>query len=281
MYPQQQYGAVAPQQYGPPAGGTIAGPPPQLAAPASTAGGDVLKPEQISGALLIVHPREYIENISTSQGPSDAIKCDVVVLDQQGADGQQGRTYRDVLFFNKVLRASLRKQIGQFAFGRMGRGTAKGSNSAPWILVDATGDQAAMQVGSAFLARRPNWHEEDSDHSKLTAGQQQSAAQQVTGPHHWPQGAQPAQPYGQQYPQSAPPAGPYPPQGPQGYPQQPYGQPAPQPYPQGPGYPQQPGYAASGYPQGAPQMAGAQPVYPGSPEAVALQQQMYPQGGQG
>jgi hypothetical protein len=264
---------AAPQQYppAPPAGpppqqqgyGQVPAGPPSFAAPATTGGGDMLKPDAVNGHLLLVVPHEYLSNIQTSQGPSDAIRVNVVDLDAPGADSQPGRTYRDVLWFPKVLRGGLRRQLTEqgpvHVLATMGRGTQRGSNSAPWVLQDQSTNPAAVERAQAFLARRPNWQDEQGDGA---AQQAQQAA--VAAPHVWPQETQQAPPRWpaiQQTPAAYPPAG----MVPQPYPQQPaqpYGQPAPAgPYP-----PQQPQYAAP-------------PVQPGDPAVAALYAQMgAPQG---
>jgi hypothetical protein len=261
--PAQQYAPApppAPQGFGqPPAG------PPQFSAPGSMGGGDMLKPDEVNGHLLIVVPHEYLSNIMTSQGPSDAIRVNVVDLDAAGADGQPGRTYRDVLWFPKVLRGSLRKQLEEqgrvFVLATMGRGTQRGSNSPPWVLQDQTGNPQAVERAQAFLARRPGWQAEPGDFAEQRAQQAAHAA-----PHVWPQGAAPAaQPYAQPAPPpypgypgpGAPSPAPYPPQPAQPYPPQPAG-----PYP--PQYPAAPAaqvtdpsvaalYGQMGHPQGVPQ----------------------------
>lgn len=281
-YPQQQYppqqGYPAPPQQQPmpqgypaPQGfGQVPAGPQQFAAPAQTAGGDMLKPENINGHLLVVVPHEFLTNINTSQGPSDAIRVNVIDLDMQGNDGQPGRTFRDVLWFPKVLRNGLHRQLVEQGrvpvLATMGRGTQRGSNSPPWILQDMTGNEQAVGRAQAFFARRPQWETEPSDESARAA----AAAQQATGPHQWPAGAQPAQQYGppQGYPQQQPayaPAAPQPGAPIYGPPQ---GQPA--------GYPPAPAPPGYGPPQ---QYAPAPAAQQGSPEVNALYAQMgAPQG---
>jgi hypothetical protein len=217
--------------------------PPQFAAPAPT--GDRLKPEDCSGHLLavcpiVVMPAFFPARANTDgsvKPPADAVRCDVVDLD---ANNGQGATYVGIMWGQKVLCESLGRQLGEVVLGRMGRGVAKGGNNAPWLLVDASTDPAAIQRGQAFFAAHPNWRNEPSTGVPAQAAQ---AAQAAPGTP-WPDGAVPAQQYqgqpagfgnntwapGQPAPagppaQYGPPAGQYPPA-------QPYGQPAP--YPQGP-----------------------------------------------
>jgi hypothetical protein len=56
-----------------------------------------------------------------------------------------------VLFFNVALKNSLKSKVGQKVLARIGQGTAKPGKSAPWILVDATGDADAVAKANAFI----------------------------------------------------------------------------------------------------------------------------------
>jgi hypothetical protein len=50
------------------------------------------------------------------------------------------------------LKNALKTKIGQQVLARIGQGTAKPGKSAPWILVDATGDADAVAKANAFIA---------------------------------------------------------------------------------------------------------------------------------
>ena len=56
-----------------------------------------------------------------------------------------------VLFFNVALKNALKTKIGQKVLARIGQGTAKPGKSAPWILLDATGDADAVAKANAFI----------------------------------------------------------------------------------------------------------------------------------
>jgi hypothetical protein len=113
-----------------------------FAAPAS--GGNVLKPADIEGHLLVVEPEGYRENMPTSMGESDAIQVTV-------HDITAGSTHHDILWFSRVLVGSLKSRIGQKVLGVMGKGDAKPGQTAPWVLIDASGDAASVQAATAYL----------------------------------------------------------------------------------------------------------------------------------
>jgi hypothetical protein len=49
------------------------------------------------------------------------------------------------------LKNALKTKIGQKVLARIGQGQAKAGKSAPWILVDATGDADAVAKANAFI----------------------------------------------------------------------------------------------------------------------------------
>jgi len=106
-----------------------------FASPAASSAGP--KAADLAGQLLIFKPIEYRTGIETVNGPADAISCDLINLDT-------GEEHSDVLFFNVALRSSLRPLIGQRVLGRIQQGVAKPGKTAPWILVDASQDPAAL-----------------------------------------------------------------------------------------------------------------------------------------
>ena len=99
------------------------------------------------GALLIVQPLSYEAGINTSFGVSDAIKADVYVL--TGPDTAD--EYLETLVFPKLLASQLKSQIGNKVVGRLGQGTAKPGQSAPWLLEEATTED--IEKARAFLAK--------------------------------------------------------------------------------------------------------------------------------
>lgn len=114
-----------------------------FAAPAAP--GEGIKWQDFNGALLLIEPKEVATGIQTSYGTTDAVRADVAVLDGPHA----GATIPDTLVFPKVLQGQLKSQIGAKVLGRLGQGTAKPGQSAPWLLSEAT-DQD-KQTGMQWL----------------------------------------------------------------------------------------------------------------------------------
>lgn len=110
----------------------------------STATGIDLK--AMLGSLLLITVNGIEENIPTAYGPTSAVRADVVVLD--GAS--KGETIDDTLIFPRVLQSQLKAHAGKSkVLGRLGQGTAKPGQSAPWILSEAT--DADKQAATAYL----------------------------------------------------------------------------------------------------------------------------------
>ncbi len=104
-----------------------------------------VKVADLNGHLLILEALEYKTGISTVHGDADAIEVRINDLDT-------GQSHESVLFFNVALKNALKTKIGQKVLARIGQGTAKPGKSAPWILVDATGDADAVAKANAFIA---------------------------------------------------------------------------------------------------------------------------------
>lgn len=105
--------------------------------PAAPSGGIDLKAHL--QALILVEPVSLEEKVQTVHGPSDAIKANVHVLDGAGAP----ESYAETLIFPKILVGQLKSQIGQKVLGRLGQGTAKPGQSAPWVLNEASAEDIA------------------------------------------------------------------------------------------------------------------------------------------
>jgi hypothetical protein len=119
-----------------------------------SAGGS-LKPADIEGHLLVVEPTEYVPEIATAMGTSDAIRVTVHDLTDQ-------ETSSNVLWFSKVLVSSLRSMIGQQVLAVMGKGTAKPGQSAPWMLHDASDNTDAVNAANDYLNTNPVAAEPDT-----------------------------------------------------------------------------------------------------------------------
>ncbi len=103
-----------------------------------------VKVADLNGHLLILEPLEYKTGIQTVHGDADAIEVRINDLDT-------GFNHESVLFFNVALKNALKTKIGQKVLARIGQGQAKPGKSAPWILVDATGDADAVAKANAFI----------------------------------------------------------------------------------------------------------------------------------
>lgn len=99
-------------------------------------GGDKLPLDELTGALLLFTVKSVETGIQTAYGESDAIKTDVAALDGT----HKADTWNDTLIFPRVLRSQLSGSVGGMVLGRLGRGTAKPGQSAPWVLADPTDD---------------------------------------------------------------------------------------------------------------------------------------------
>ena len=106
------------------------------------------KVADLAGQLLIITPTDYKIGIKTIHGDAEAVEVSLVNLDTN-------KSYDSVLFFNVALRSALKQKIGQKVLARIGQGTAKPGKSAPWILLDATTDAAALAKANAYLGSAP------------------------------------------------------------------------------------------------------------------------------
>jgi hypothetical protein len=107
-----------------------------------------VKVADLNGHLLILEAIEYKTGIPTVHGDADAIEVRINDLDT-------GFNHESVLFFNVALKNALKTKIGQKVLARVSQGTAKAGKSAPWILLDATGDADAVAKANAFIAGTP------------------------------------------------------------------------------------------------------------------------------
>jgi hypothetical protein len=107
-------------------------------------GGDSVKVADLAGKLLIITPIEHKREITTVHGVTDAIEVNIVDL-----DGDE--THDNILFFNIALKNALKDKIGQKVLARIGQGTARAGKSAPWVLIDATGNPDDLAKANAFI----------------------------------------------------------------------------------------------------------------------------------
>lgn len=88
------------------------------------------------GELLLIEPQSFEADITTAFGLADAVKATVSVV---GGDA----TYEDTLIFPKILVSQTKGQLGAKILGRLGQGTAKPGQSAPWQLEEASPEDIA------------------------------------------------------------------------------------------------------------------------------------------
>ena len=117
-----------------------------FSSPSNTSEG--VKVADLANHLLIITPVEYKTGIQTVHGLAEAVEVNVVDLDTNAE-------HSSLLWFNVGLRNSLKSKVGQKVLARIGQGTAKPGKSAPWILVDATGDASAVAKANSYLGSAP------------------------------------------------------------------------------------------------------------------------------
>lgn len=108
-----------------------------------------VKVTDYEGCLLLFTPTGTEKEVSTAFGPADATRTDLAVLDGNDA----GEAHTGVLVFQKALQGQLRAAVGtgRMVLGRLGKGTAKPGQSAPWLLADPT--EADKQAARDHLAK--------------------------------------------------------------------------------------------------------------------------------
>lgn len=114
------------------------------------ASGDKISDDLDQG--LVVRPSEYIQSMTTTQGVTDAVQADWIVL--TGPD--QGKV-RSGLVFQTVLKKELRAILGTptpMMVGILVRGVAKGTNSAPFLFAPANDEVRGL---AAQAAKANNW----------------------------------------------------------------------------------------------------------------------------
>ena len=129
-----------------------------------SAGGDQVKIPELLGGLVLITVREYRDKITTSFGESDAVAVDLSVLDGPKA----GEIYENALLFQRALVGSLRSATGgEPVLGRIGQGTAKPGQSAPYILLPYTDADAA--VATAWITSRAARFQPPADTAPVAA----------------------------------------------------------------------------------------------------------------
>lgn len=112
----------------------------------------------LNGSLLLIEALEHEKAITTVHGDTDAIRCNIAVLD--GDD--KGEVYSDVLVFPRRLVSQLKHHVkGDKVLGRLGQGEAKPGMSAPWVLNSATdADRKTAEKYEAYVAAKQDTAED-------------------------------------------------------------------------------------------------------------------------
>lgn len=101
------------------------------------------------GNLLLVKPVEYIKEMSTSQGKTDAVRVDLVVLDDKT---DPGRKVEGVLIFQTALKRETKTVLdgaSPYLLGRLNKGKTGGGNTL-YTFQAATTEE--MDTARQFLA---------------------------------------------------------------------------------------------------------------------------------
>lgn len=116
----------------------------QFATLESTGAGDGerIALRDLEGSCVVMVAEEYVANIDTQNGPSDAVR--VTIHDISGK-----RTYKDQLIFARVMVNGLKDKIGTPVLGVVGKGASKAGKSAPWVLTTAT--EAQRTAASEYM----------------------------------------------------------------------------------------------------------------------------------
>ena len=118
-----------------------------------TGGGDGSKISDDVNQAILVRPTEYIPSMKTTQGVSDAVRADWIVL----TGPNQGQVRNGSLIFQKVLKSELRAILGTpkpLMVAVLGMGEARNGNNAPYLFAPA--DDATKAL-AAQAASAHNW----------------------------------------------------------------------------------------------------------------------------
>lgn len=125
-----------------------------MQAPSAPTSGDKIDLKSLNGTLLFITVKGIQRDIVTDFGTTDAVSCDVAILDGD----KKGEVLEDTLIFPKVLQSQLSQAVGAadpVVVGRLGQGLAKPGKSAPWVLnTPSDADMAIAVKYEAYAAQR-------------------------------------------------------------------------------------------------------------------------------
>lgn len=111
-------------------------------------GGDHLALADVKDHFVLLYVNEYIAEMTTANGVSDAVNISV-------ADLTTGEHHINVLWFANVIVGSLKRQQGEFVLAKVAQGIPKPGKNAPWILEDATGNPEVLAAAQKWVAANP------------------------------------------------------------------------------------------------------------------------------
>jgi len=121
------------------------------------------------GRLIVIEPRNFEPQIRTSNGPKDAVRAAVSVIDINPPE-----THDDILLFPTVIVNQLKNELGKMVLGRLIRGQAKPGQQAPWKLEPAS--EQDVQHATQWL----QWRNSNQFQTPTQQPQQPAQAYQPT-----------------------------------------------------------------------------------------------------
>jgi hypothetical protein len=119
-------------------------PLPEFVAPAQ---GDFWKPSDAIGHLLIIDVLAVEAPRADQYKPGQMIEPVKATI--HDVDAQD--TSEEALIFTGSLIGALKPRVGSKVLARLGQGTAKPGQSAPYILLDASSDPSAVEAATKHL----------------------------------------------------------------------------------------------------------------------------------
>ena len=117
----------------------------------SPAAGGRFSAKDHNGKLLLITPVSYETGVETTFGTKDAVKANVVVIDETNPGNSE--EIENGLLFGGVLIGQTKSFIGKgLVLGRLGQGTAKPGQKPPWRLEDPT--DAEKDKAREYLASK-------------------------------------------------------------------------------------------------------------------------------
>lgn len=142
--------AAAPAQFAGPAGEQDTN---SLFAAGTGGTGGQAKLKDDAGSFVVIRAIEYVADMPTSIGTTDAIRADWVPVDGPNA----GEVREDCLIFGKVVVSSIKSNLDRgipFTIGVVGHGAAKPGKNAPLVLTAPDVDQQSTAID---VARYLGW----------------------------------------------------------------------------------------------------------------------------